>query len=74
LALLFDGTSQARTYRPTDGGSVNTFNIARVQFAGVDNSTGDDKGYVDFTGQSAQVEQLTGGISATSSRPSRRTP
>jgi hypothetical protein len=53
---------------------VNTFNIARVQFAGVDNSTGDDKGYVDFTGQSAQVEQLTGGISATSSRPSRRTP
>ena len=57
-ALLFSSTGQlsAQTYCPSDGGTGNTFNIARVQFAGVDNNSGDNNGYADFTGSVAQVD------------------
>ena len=56
LALCLVGTSQAQSYCPSDGGSGNTFNIARVQFADLDNSSGDNDGYADFSALSATVQ------------------
>ncbi|MBK8613455.1 MAG: T9SS type A sorting domain-containing protein [Flavobacteriales bacterium] len=56
MALCLVGTSQAQTYCPSDGGSGNTFNIARVQFADLDNVSGDNNGYADFSALSATVQ------------------
>ena len=56
VALLLSGGLSAQTYCPSDGGSGNTFNIARVQFNGIDNVSGDNNGYGDFTAQVANVD------------------
>ena len=53
--LLAAAPISAQTYCPSDGGSGNTFNIQRVQFAGIDNTSGDNNGYGDFTALSATV-------------------
>ena len=39
--LLAAAPISAQTYCPSDGGTGNTFNIQRVQFAGIDNTSGD---------------------------------
>ncbi len=55
--LLATGVgANAQTYCPSDGGSGNTFNIARVQFNGIDNASGDNNGYGDFTSQVSNVD------------------
>ncbi|MBL7984636.1 MAG: hypothetical protein JNM91_06525, partial [Flavobacteriales bacterium] len=56
LSAAMAFTASAQSYCPSDGGSGNTFNINRIQFAGVDNVSGDNNGYGDFTGQTASVE------------------
>ena len=53
--LLAAAPISAQTYCPSDGGSGNTFNIQRVQYAGIDNSSGDNNGYGDFTSLTATV-------------------
>ncbi|MBK9758423.1 MAG: hypothetical protein IPO90_00260 [Flavobacteriales bacterium] len=55
-ALLLGSPSFAQSYCESDGGSGNTFNVNRVQFAGIDNTSGDNNGYADFTGLSATVD------------------
>jgi hypothetical protein len=62
LAALFLGAAvqvNAQTYCPSDGGTGNTFNIARVQFAGINNASGDNNGYGDFTSLVAPVDPGT---------------
>ena len=59
LGLLVSGMASAQTYCPSDGGSGNVFNIARVQFAGIDNASGDNNGYGDFTALTATVDAGT---------------
>jgi hypothetical protein len=54
---MFTSAAQAQTYCASDGGNGNTFNIDRVAFAGVDNTSGDNNGYADFTAIAANVEQ-----------------
>ena len=56
LALLISSTANAQAYCESDGGSGNTFNIDRVEFAGIDNTSGDNNGYADFTGLNAPVQ------------------
>ncbi|HRH69492.1 MAG TPA: GEVED domain-containing protein, partial [Flavobacteriales bacterium] len=56
FGLLFSGGLFAQAYCPSDGGNGNLFNIARVQLAGIDNSSGDNNGYADFTAQAATVD------------------
>ncbi|MBL8011856.1 MAG: hypothetical protein JNJ64_14725, partial [Flavobacteriales bacterium] len=53
--LLAAAPISAQTYCPSDGGSGNTFNIQRVQYAGIDNASGDNNGYGDFTSLTATV-------------------
>ena len=59
LALSASGAVSAQTYCASDGGDGNTFNIDRVQFAGIDNTSGDNNGYGDFTALSATVQPGT---------------
>ncbi|MEZ4738738.1 MAG: GEVED domain-containing protein [Flavobacteriales bacterium] len=47
---------QAQTYCASDGGTGNIVNIDRVQFAGIDNPSGDNNGYGDFTQLEASVQ------------------
>ncbi|HNU56253.1 MAG TPA: GEVED domain-containing protein [Flavobacteriales bacterium] len=53
---LFGSTASAQSYCSSDGGSGNTFNIDRVAFATLDNTTGDNNGYGDFTALAAAVD------------------
>ncbi len=55
VAFLLGSSVSAQSYCPSDGGNGNTFNIDRVQFAGIDNASGDNNGYADFTALSASV-------------------
>ena len=55
-ALLLGSPSFAQSYCESDGGSGNTFNVNRVEFAGINNTSGDNNGYADFTGLSATVD------------------
>ncbi|MBK6829645.1 MAG: hypothetical protein IPG92_02375 [Flavobacteriales bacterium] len=50
------GGVNAQSFCPSDGGSGNTFNIARFQFNGIDNVSGDNNGYGDFTALVAGVD------------------
>ena len=50
------GATNAQTYCPSDGGNGNIFNIARVQFADLNNQSGDNNGYADFTALAANVQ------------------
>ncbi|MBP6696448.1 MAG: hypothetical protein KA175_02445, partial [Flavobacteriales bacterium] len=56
VAVVFATSANAQSYCPSDGGSGNVFNLQRVQFAGIDNSSGDNNGYADFTSISASVQ------------------
>ncbi len=55
LALLATPLA-AQTYCTTDGGSGNTFNIERIAFGTIDNVSGDNNGYGDFTALTATVD------------------
>ncbi|MBK7270033.1 MAG: hypothetical protein IPI07_11160 [Flavobacteriales bacterium] len=56
LAVVLATSANAQSYCPSDGGSGNVFNLQRVQFVGIDNSSGDNNGYADFTAISATVQ------------------
>lgn len=56
LTLLAVSAAEAQTYCASDGGSGNTFNIARVQFNGIDNASGDNNGYGNFTSLVSNVD------------------
>ena len=56
LAVVLATSANAQSYCPSDGGSGNVFNVQRVQFVGIDNSSGDNNGYADFTAISATVQ------------------
>ena len=53
----FSGAMNAQSYCASDGGNGNIFNIERVQFADLNNTSGDDNGYADFTAQTANLQQ-----------------
>ena len=55
-AMLLTAPTFSQTYCASDGGSGNTFNIDRVEFAGIDNTSGTNNGYADFTALSANVD------------------
>ncbi|MBL8002244.1 MAG: hypothetical protein JNL05_09810, partial [Flavobacteriales bacterium] len=59
MALLAFGDTSAQTYCTSDGGSGNVFNVARVQLGTIDNLSGDNNGYADFTAQSISVQQAS---------------
>ncbi|MBP7409552.1 MAG: hypothetical protein KA941_12410, partial [Flavobacteriales bacterium] len=56
VVLATAGSATAQSYCPSDGGSGNTFNIDRFQFNGIDNVSGDNNGYGDFTALVAGVD------------------
>ena len=56
VALLLTSPSFAQSYCESDGGNGNIFNIDRVTFAGIDNTSGDNNGYADLTALNADVD------------------
>ncbi|MCB0770054.1 MAG: hypothetical protein KDC00_06590, partial [Flavobacteriales bacterium] len=56
LLLIITTSAKAQDYCDSDGGSGNIVNIDRVLFAGIDNVSGDNNGYADFSGIEASVQ------------------